>query len=727
MNINPPASSASRPIEGGASFLVGYQLAQRHVLVIGGGKEAANRTFFALDSDAFVTVIAPPPLHPAVQARYQKGLLRWINREFIASDLEMPWKTVTNSEWPVDMVLGCIDDHQESRRIALLCRSKRIPVNCADIPELCDFYFMAQFRQEKLQIAVSTNGCGPRVGVRIRNRIVQNLDPSTPKAVTMIGKLREKIRTVDETELSVGSQGIQSRMGWVSRFCDSWSFKQLTSLEDPVVMEEIIDCFRKGKSVPESNIADDSLEPSTILPAALTSYWWCPKNMGYFPWLNFVGKYYYRLGYQVTRLLFLHVSLPFKSQYWFPSHSPVQQYSSRDPVPVVVSTCVVPNQSGEIVEQNRDISNLERPAMDSTNTTAQNQSSQSDEVVQVTCHSQASVLMTDNESQTPNAHAQLEITEMNRLSLPSVTEPLQLGFSSSNQVHIPSSAVIVADIETQTIAPVVLSTDVPQSNVVLPPVTIARSECSDDTLDINSTGKVYLVGAGPGHPDMLTLQAFKILQLADLVVSDRLIPKEIQDLIPLEKLVLSSFKVGGKSDKSQDESNEICLHAAQEGKNVVRLKTGDPFVFGRGGEEILFFRHYDIEAIVVPGLSSVFAAPTVSNIPVTHREVADQVLILTGRGKGGSFPHIPHFYANRTTIFLMSLSRVEELANIMADKDYPLDIPCAVIQKGTWLEGQSVCYGTLKSIGNRVKEQKIENPAMLIVGDVISVLEHPLF
>ncbi|KAJ3334695.1 uroporphyrin-III C-methyltransferase, partial [Kappamyces sp. JEL0680] len=237
---------------------------------------------------------------------------------------------------------------------------------------------------------------------------------------------------------------------------------------------------------------------------------------------------------------------------------------------------------------------------------------------------------------------------------------------------------------------------------------------------------LYLVGAGPGNPDLITLQAYQVLQDADLVVSDRLIPSELLELIDPAKLVLSSFKVGGASDKAQDESNDLCLAAVQEGKMVVRFKTGDPFVFGRAGEEILFFRKHGIEPVVVPGLSSVFAAPQWNGIPITHRGSADQVLVLSGRGAGGSFPEVPRYHDTRTTIILMSLARLQKLCRLLESKGYPSRLPCAVIEKGTWQKGERVCCGTLETIADKAAEQEIKNPAMLVVGNVVGVLNTKL-
>ncbi|KAJ3333877.1 Bifunctional dehydrogenase and ferrochelatase, partial [Kappamyces sp. JEL0680] len=149
---------------------------------------------------------------------------------------------------------------------------------------LCDFYFMAQCRFDQLQIAVSTNGGGPRLGARIRNDIVAALDSSVPKAVVCTGQIRSKIRAVDEEERrSTGPKALLSRMGWVSRFCDSWTYDQLAALEDPRIAQDVVDAFRNGNPSPTPPFAvpvsfDDA--HSIPIPPQLTSYWWCPSFMG---------------------------------------------------------------------------------------------------------------------------------------------------------------------------------------------------------------------------------------------------------------------------------------------------------------------------------------------------------------------------------------------------------------------------------------------------------------
>lgn len=574
--------------------------------------------------------------------------------------MELKWEG-SDSIWNVDMVLGCIDDPVESRRIALLARSKRIPVNCADIPDLCDFYFMAQYRSEKLQIAVSTNGGGPRLGTRIRNNIVENLDINAPKAVTLTAKIRDKIRTIDFKENKSGQKVIENRMGWVSRFCDKWSLLELTTLEDPRVVDNVVNAFKNGDLVPNPPKIK-SLKYSKegrLNMDILTSQWYCPKNMGYFNWLKMIYIMVFGVAGQTINLALFHFKLLLSYPFLF-----FKRVSKT--------------------KQSKNIS-IEENAKSSIDV------------------------------------SKSEIQEFGPLKSLSPTSNHDRCSETENSSHETVESIEIVDYpntsnSASTQSSVTSEEEHPLENSV---------ECSSQTLidqfTESSTGKIYLCGAGPGDPDMLTLQAYKLLRTVDLVVSDRLIPAGILDLIPKSKLILSSFKVGGKSDQSQDESNQNCLKAYHEGKSVLRLKTGDPFVYGRGGEEILYFREHGIEPVIISGISSVFAGPTSALIPVTHRDVADQVLLISGRGKGGSFPLIPEFYSKRTIVVLMALSRIKELVDLLIEKKHPKTLPCSVIEKGTWKE-QKVCVSDLEGIAEKVKVEGIENPAMLVVGESVVTL-----
>eukprot|EP01113_Clastostelium_recurvatum_P019709 TRINITY_DN2326_c0_g1_i13.p1 TRINITY_DN2326_c0_g1~~TRINITY_DN2326_c0_g1_i13.p1 ORF type:complete len:451 (-),score=81.27 TRINITY_DN2326_c0_g1_i13:1437-2789(-) len=190
-------------------------------------------------------------------------------------------------------------------------------------------------------------------------------------------------------------------------------------------------------------------------------------------------------------------------------------------------------------------------------------------------------------------------------------------------------------------------------------------------------GRIFLVGAGPGDPDLLTVKAARLLQQVDLVIADNLVPQAILDLVRGELRL--ARKLPGTADEAQDELNVMALEALSQGKSVVRIKSGDPFLFGRGGEELLFFRRHGYVAEVVPGLTSAIAAPQAAGIPVTHRGVADQVLITTGRGRAGAFPAIPDFVPTRTTVFLMGVARIDMLVEHLIEKGYPPDLPVAII------------------------------------------------
>lgn len=182
-------------------------------------------------------------------------------------------------------------------------------------------------------------------------------------------------------------------------------------------------------------------------------------------------------------------------------------------------------------------------------------------------------------------------------------------------------------------------------------------------------------------------------------------------------------KVPGRADEAQDELNTWCIDALREGKTVARLKIGDPFLFGRGGEEVLFFRQHGYECTVVPGVSSSLSAPLMAGIPPTHRGVADQVLIVTGQGRGGSTPELPPYSANRTTVFLMAIGRLPALtAALISTAGFPADCPAAVVENAT-LPNQRAVFGDLSTIASITADAGIKPPACFIVGNVVQVLQ----
>ena len=236
---------------------------------------------------------------------------------------------------------------------------------------------------------------------------------------------------------------------------------------------------------------------------------------------------------------------------------------------------------------------------------------------------------------------------------------------------------------------------------------------------ILNLGSVALVGAGPGDPDLLTIKAYNCLKSASLVIADRLIAPEILNLIECELKVAN--KRPGCAEEAQEEIYQWVKEAVLQNKNVVRLKIGDPFLFGRAGEEILEYRRLGIEPTVIPGISSSYAAPLLANIPLTHRDVADQVLITTGYGKNNSIIEVSTYQQGRTLVLLMAVGRLNEIMIELVKKGYPSTLPVGIIENAS-TPRQRVMKGTIHSIVEIAKKNEAKPPAIVIVGDVVNVL-----
>lgn len=236
-------------------------------------------------------------------------------------------------------------------------------------------------------------------------------------------------------------------------------------------------------------------------------------------------------------------------------------------------------------------------------------------------------------------------------------------------------------------------------------------------------GTLTLVGAGTGDPELLTLAAHRAIQEADLVLADKIVPEQVIALVHCELKIARKFP--GNADAAQQEFNTIALKAIQQGKNVVRLKQGDPYLFGRGGEEVLFFRPHHIVPRVIPGISSTVAATLLAGIPLTHRGVASQFLVTTGTGMKNSSAPLPTFDSSRTDVFLMSIHRLESLVqDLVATQKYPGDTPCAIIERAS-CKDQRVIYGTLERIVQLLEScGGSRPPGLLVVGRAIDVLKH---
>lgn len=227
---------------------------------------------------------------------------------------------------------------------------------------------------------------------------------------------------------------------------------------------------------------------------------------------------------------------------------------------------------------------------------------------------------------------------------------------------------------------------------------------------------VYLIGAGPGDADLITLKAVKALNKADVVLYDYLANEEILEHAPKSAKRIYVGKKAGEHYKTQDEINELIIAQARENENVVRLKGGDPFVFGRGGEEILALMENDIRFEVIPGVTSAIGAPTSLGLPVTHRALATSVTIVTGHeDPTKSEKQVKWDYTADTLIILMGIGNIKENTNEIMKYRAP-DTPVCVIESGT-LPKERVVFGTLEDISTK----EINTPAILIIGEVVNL------
>ena len=234
-------------------------------------------------------------------------------------------------------------------------------------------------------------------------------------------------------------------------------------------------------------------------------------------------------------------------------------------------------------------------------------------------------------------------------------------------------------------------------------------------------GKVWLVGAGPGDPELLTLKAVRVLAGADVVLVDDLVdPRILAHARPGARIVQVG-KRGGCRSTPQAFIEKLMIRLARRGARVVRLKGGDPFVFGRGGEEAETLNQAGIPCEVVNGITAGIAVPAAIGIPVTHRELAHGVTFITGHSRGEADPDWAALRAGGTTLVIyMGMKRVAAIAQGMLAAGYPADIPACAIQNGT-LETQATVVSTLAALPQAIAEAKLGSPGMLVIGDVVGL------
>lgn len=233
------------------------------------------------------------------------------------------------------------------------------------------------------------------------------------------------------------------------------------------------------------------------------------------------------------------------------------------------------------------------------------------------------------------------------------------------------------------------------------------------------TGEVYLVGAGPGDPELLTLRALRLMQQADVVLHDALIAPELMELVRRDAERVYVGKRRNRHTLPQEDINQLMVDLASAGKRVLRLKGGDPFIFGRGGEEIAHLTEAGIDFQVVPGITAAQGCGAYAGIPLTHRDLAQSVRFITGHLKDNTLD-IDWSELTRkdeTLVFYMGLTAIERICKGLIDAGLPSDWPAAVIQEGTTAR-QQVVLGGLAALPEKTRQSAIKGPALIIVGRV---------
>lgn len=259
--------------------------------------------------------------------------------------------------------------------------------------------------------------------------------------------------------------------------------------------------------------------------------------------------------------------------------------------------------------------------------------------------------------------------------------------------------------------------------------------------------EIILAGSGPGSPSLLTLATHRAIQIASVILTDKLVPSAVLDLIPRRTPVHIARKFPGNAEAAQAELLSLGLEALEKGLTVLRLKQGDPYIYGRGGEEYMFFKDRGFTPIILPGITSALSAPLFAAIPPTHRSVADQVLICTGTSRKGAAPTPPPYISTQTVVFLMALHRLSSLVEsligtpsaYLTSKDsmlpentvknnlpsshppWPPSTPCAVLERASCPD-QRVIRSTLEHVCAAVEEEGSRPPGLLVVGWSCEVL-----
>ena len=566
-----------------ASLLLSFRPAGRKVIITGSRRLAATRIFSVLEADAIPVLVGTDcerleDANEEVQWRIKQGQCEYMAAP--SSDSAEAWQALIEcvDGTANELFAVCVTDtlhtgdssEREGERASLsplararllagICQAKRVPINVADQPLLCDYSFPATHRfssspshaasgslsPSSLQVAVTTNGKGCRLAGRIRREIVSKLPKNVGDAVERVGEMREMAKRKDGPAPPSGSQG--SSVGAVAR---STSLRRSTikrTTEAPVDIEE-------------EDLAFDSTPLNSPVPQ-LSS----PKTDGFFDQVSQRLHSEQEAAEERRRRMRWVAQM---SEYW-----PIEYLGS-------LSAADMAKALNTYEEKRASAAGDETPR---------------------------------GRMQSREADVTLDGPLPGRLSR-----------RGSSQ----------------------------HSLALLPP-----NRPSD------TPGHIFLVGSGTGHPGLLTTFAHNLLTSADtdLILSDKLVPSSILSLVPKGTPLQIARKFPGNAEGAQSELIALALQGAKEGKRVIRLKQGDPFVYGRGGEEVLAFKRAGVHVTVVPGISSALAAPLMLGIPVTQRGAADSLTLCTGVGRGGKSVKLPGYERSRSLVVLMGVARLSDV------------------------------------------------------------------
>lgn len=245
-----------------------------------------------------------------------------------------------------------------------------------------------------------------------------------------------------------------------------------------------------------------------------------------------------------------------------------------------------------------------------------------------------------------------------------------------------------------------------------------------DKTDIKHHGEVYLVGGGPGNPDLLTFRALRLMQQCDVCVYDKLVSPEVMELVRRDAELIYVGKARDQHTMPQDEINLLLAKLAKEGKRVLRLKGGDPFIFGRGGEEIETLMEHGVPFQVVPGITAANGVSSYTGIPLTHRDYAQSCLFMTGHLKDGTIDLDWDAMArpNQTVVIYMGLVGLRQICEKLIAYGVPETMPVAVVQQGTTVR-QRVVTATLLDLADKVDAAEMKPPCLTIIGEVVKLRE----